>query len=370
MESECEEYKKELWSTLDEHGLPLISSEVLRVIVHLQWPTEVESAVSEGLRSWIGSQKIGDRFTPREDQSGSGAAQFGVTYPDPENYLTELLELGVRLSTKQEAYDRVFTPAVRKEVLAKILEWWQRERDRFMSQHRRPHLFGGNVFQRVEDTLQVLFDCVLSDDVLDVESKAELNSFLEDLKKIDQTGVYWFQVASYLGIVSEEVFWAKVRADLWGNDSQSAFSALVAWSHWITKRKALGLGQVPRDVFVAIVSEIASVRGERCRQVCRIVTQTVERGYARGEDIDEGLLHGALNSAVVRLRKGGVVGRSSLGVGEQRELVPHLRRELTRLLVTLDRQGMALGQMGEDWLRRAKADRFIDVRFLVAEGEA
>ena len=369
-ESECEEYKKKLWSVLDEHGLPLISSEVLRVIVHLQWPTEVESAVSEGLRSWIGSQKIGDRFAPREDQSGSGAARFGVTYPDPENYLTELLELGVRLSTKQEAYDRVFTPAVRKEVLAKILEWWRRERDRFMSQHRRPHLFSGNVFQRVEDALQVLFDCVLSDDVLDVESKAELNSFLEDLKKIDQTGVYWFQVATYLGIVSEEVFWAKVRADLWGNDSRSAFSALVAWSHWITKRKALGLGQVPRDVFVAIVSEIASVRGERCRQVCLIITQTVERGYAHGEDIDEGLLNGALNSAVVRLRKGGVVGSSSLGVGEQRELVPHLRRELTRLLVTLDRQGMALGQMGEDWLRRAKADRFIDVRFLVAEGEA
>ena len=370
LESECEEYKQELWNTLDEHGLPLISGEILRVIVHLQWPTDVESAVSEGLRSWIVSQKIGERFTPQEDQNGSGSVQFGVTFPDPENYLRDLLELSVQLSTKQDAFDQVFTPAVRIEVLGKILKWWQRERDRFMSQHRRPHLFGGNVFQRVEDALQVLFDCVLSDDVLDVESKAELISFLEDLKRIDQTGVYWFQVASYLGIVSEEAYWAKVRADLWGSDSQSAFSALVAWSHWITKRRALGLGQVPPEVFVAIVSEIASVRGERCRQVCRLVAHTVERGYGRGEDIDEGLLNGALISAVERLREGGVVDRPSLGVGEQKELVPHLRRELTRLMVTLDRRGMALGQKGEDWLKRAKADRFIDVSFLVAEGEA
>ena len=370
LESECDAYREALWGTVDENGLPLISSEVLRITVHLQWPAENESAVLEGLISWIYSQNIGDRFTPREEQDSSDSAQYSVSYPDRENYLSGLRDLGFQLSRNPDAFDQVFSPAVRTEILAKVLAWWQRERDRFMGAHRRPRLFGGNVFQRVDDTLQVLFDCVLANGVGDEKSEAGLKAFLEDLERVNQAEVYWFQIAAYLGIKTEEEYWAKVRAELWGSNSQSAFSAKLAWFNWILKRRALGLGPVPRDVLVAIMSDVASVRGERCRQACQLVTQLVDLGYVERGDIDEGLLKSAVNSAVTQLREDVLFEGNSLGIGEERELLPHLRRELTRLLVTMDRQSIALEQFGEAWIRRAKADRFVDVRSLVDEDGA
>ena len=368
-ESECEGFEKALWETLDENGLPEISNEVLRVIVHLQWPVEDYDTILEGLISWIGSQEIGDRFTPKDEKNGNGLTQLSITYPDPENYLTELRELYLQLSSMPKAFEPVFAPAVRTEILAKILDWWQRERNRFLVQHRRRHLFGGNVFERVEVTLQTLFDCVLGSGVGDEKARGELKSFLQDLKSIDQTGTCWLQVAAYLGMVAEEEYWARVRADLWGSDSQSAYLALLSWSSWILKRKALDLGLVPRDVCVAIMSEIGTVRGERCRQVCRLVAQLLERGHAHGEDFDEVLLNAAVDSAAVQLSDGAQIGALSSGIGEYRELLPHLRRELTRLLVSMDRHDIALSQIGKEWLRRAKSDRFIDVRCLVDEGE-
>lgn len=369
-ESECNAYREALWGTLDENGLPLVSSEVLRVTVHLQWPTENEDAALKGLISWICSENIQDRFTPREEQDNGGSGQFSVSYPDREKYLSGLRELWLQLSRKPDAFDRVFSPSVRTEVLAKVLSWWRRERDRFMGAQRRPALFGENVFQRVDDTLQVLFGCVLENGVADEKSKAGLEAFLEDLRSVKQAGVHWFQIAALMGIVTEEEYWQKVQSELWGNKSQSAFVAKLSWFSWILKREALGLGPVPRDVLVAIVTDIATVRGERCRQACELVTGLVDRGYAQRGDIDEALLRSAVNSAVVQLRGDDLFAGSSLGMGEQRELLPHVRRELTRLLVTMGRKGIALGELGEAWLRQAKADRFIDVRSLMNEGEA
>ena len=369
-ETECDAFRKGLWNDLDEDGLPKVSPEVLRIIVHLQWPVEDETKVLEGLVSWILSQAVSDRFTPRESQDGGGAIQYSVTFPDQEDYLSGLHDLSYRLTSKSDAFGRVFAQPVRADILAKILEWWERERDRFLRQSEKSLFFGGDVFQRVEVTLQVLFDCVLGSGVADEKMEVGLKAFLEDLRGINQDGVYWFQVAAYLGVVAAEEYWAKVRADLWGNDSYSAYKALVSCSQWIRKRKSLDLEPIPGDVFVIIMSEIGNVRGERCRQVCELITQLVELGYVHGEDFDKALLRMAVNSAAVQLNYEAVEGAPSLVAAEFREMFPHLRRELTRLLVAMKQQGVLLDEIGEKWLKRAKADRFVDVRFVADDREA
>ncbi len=368
-ESECGAYREVLWGRLDENGLPHIDSEILRITVHLRWPSESEEAVLQGISSWIRSQNIEDRFTPRQDEGDSGLRQFSVSFPDRENFLSEIRALYFQLSRKPDLLDRVFSPSIQTEVLAKVLAWWQRERERFMSEHQTYRIFGGNVFERVEATLQVLFECAIANGIRNEEFESELKSFLKDIKQVNQTGVFWYQISAYLGTLPEEENWRRVRTDLWGNDSRVAYSAMLAWFHWILKRKSLKLGPVPKDVLFAVMSDIGSVRGERCLQACQLVTQLVELGYIHGDDMDEVLLNSAVNSAITQLFKDAIPETASLGIGAQRELLSHLRRELTLLLVTMNRQGITLEQTGIDWLRRAKIDRFVDVRFLVEEDE-
>ena len=366
-ETECEAYRFGLWNELDDNGLPKISQEVLPPTVHLKWPGEEKTKVLEGLRSWVLSEVVSDRFTPQESQDAGEEIQYSVSYPDTDIYLAELWLLSLQLSNSSDAFEQVFCPQVRTHILSKILEWWSRERGVFLRQARRPQLFGGDVFHRVEIALQVLFSCVLEDRMECEANGSELRAFLDDLSGIGRAGVYWHQVAAFLGVVSVEEYWARVRTDLWGDDSHSANKALESGVQWMRKRDALALEAMPRDVWVTNSSEIANVRGERCRQVCRLITQLVEMGYVFGEELDRVLVNSVVNAAAGKLVLETAEGEPHYFSAQHREMFPHLRRELTRLFVAMERQGFALDEVVERWLRTAKEDRFVDVRVVVEE---
>lgn len=365
LEAECKAYRKALWSKLDANGLPQISEDLLFQNIHLQWPVENETKVMKGLESWILSGKICDRFTPRNEKVGDSESRYGVTYPDPENYLSEIRNIYFHQYKQPDLVNTIFSVSVRKEILVKILEWWQKERGRFFAITNKPRHFGGDVFLRVELTLQTMFCCVLESDVADEETRAGLENFLKDLKDMDRTGSSWFQVAAYLEVIPTEEYWSRIRSELWEGNENSAYRALVSWFLWIQKRKDLELGPVPKDIFITILSAVGNLRGERCLQACKLITQLVEYGYMHGEDFDTELLIEAVSSATTKIRSEEAADASSIESAEFAEMFPHLRREVTRLMMAIESQGIMLGYKGKDWLSRAKSDRFIDVRVVV-----
>ena len=358
-DTERQTFQQALWGIEDACGLPAIDDSYLAKVVHLRWPEERPGRRIEGLARWITSGEVKDRFDVKEATEGSG---YSVTWPDPDRYLLNLRNLARRLLDEPEIHASLFNQDTRRYILNAILEWWERERDRFRYEVRSPRIFGGNVSERVDLALQVIFECTLGNGVPDTQSSERLRLFLKDVDGLDEASCYCHQVRAYLDVESVSEYWSEVRLGLWSNEPNLAYRALVSCWQWQEARERLNLSPMPRNVLELLLGAIGKFQDNLTYDaygvVCRLL---VGRGSGR-RDFDGDLLLEAVQSAALNLRHDVHRDVRNPSTPADEELRPHLRRSLARLLVLLRQHDIPIGPTAENWLERARTDRFVDVR--------
>ena len=92
-ESECRSFQSALWEKTDPQGLPLIDDDNVAKFVHLEWPVDQSERQIEGLKSWILSRSVEDRFLPADGQTADGLPRYSLPWPDRDTFLSSLVSL-------------------------------------------------------------------------------------------------------------------------------------------------------------------------------------------------------------------------------------------------------------------------------------
>ena len=358
-------FEQALWNRIDAQGLPVIDNANIRKVVHLEWPSDqvhLHLHAIEGIAAWITSETVKDRFTLLEKEGEDGKPQYSVSWPDSENYLHHLLHLAHHLRNQPAAFSELFSEECRRHILNSILQWWQRERDRFRNNAKSSELLGGDVYDRIDLALQVIFECALGTDVPDETSADEVRAFLNDIAALRPQIPYACPIHAYLDRELQSTYWDELRLGLRSGNGSVDYKALVAIWQWQRSVERFDLMPMTPVVFQSLVTIIGNVRGTLCSKTYDVMADLITGGYLITKNFDLTYLTDALESAAHGLRYGQDANETIGKTGFDKEMCPHYRRSLARFLFLIRDRDIPIGPIATEWIDKAKSDRFVDVR--------
>ena len=361
---EVEAFAKALWKTVDECNLPVIDDKTITKYIHVLWPEETEGQGVEGIRKWIFSGGVENRFGRAQEDREEVQEKMNLVWPDPGVYLPMMLDLAQRLEDNPEKFEQIFNYQSRDHILESIFSWWAREKELFDREAQSSFMPLGDVFARVDLSLRVIFECVLSRETLNARVLERLSSFLNDIERFGRSSAYMYPILACMDRESQKEAWNGIRNGLWNSDKKISYKALVAAWRWQRGVKRLKLEPIPGSVFGIIVSSIAGLDGVVGFHGVWVLRQLIEKDCIVMEDDVGHDIIAAVDSAAEKLVYGGDHERMSVS---DEELLAHFRRHLAELIVCLTGRGVKLGPVGTRWIKQAREDCFVDVRRIANE---
>ena len=363
-EKERDAYSHSLWREVDDCNLPVINDEVINKHVHLSWPNQGDGKSVLGLAEWIISGRVEDRFGASVGDGEKDERKMSLSWPDREEYLSQLLNLAIYLDDDTETFERVFNKRSRRHVLESILEWWERERDLFGHAAIPSMMHLGDVFARVDQSLRVIFECALEKEELEEGIQKRLICFLNDIEDFGKSSPYVYPILACLNREQQMAAWSGIRNGLWSADQETGLKALIAAWQWQRGVKRLDVMPMPEDVLTIIVSALAGLEGVVGYQALWVLRQLVEENHLQVDKDALCEIVAGVESAAGKLAYGGGFVGASVSDQEKRA---HGRRGLAELIVCLERRGIKFGPTGVGWIGDAKEDCFVDIRQIARE---
>ena len=290
-------------------------------------------ALSHGFQSG----KVSDRF----DSEGK------TSWPDPDLYLPNLLDLADHSHAQPETFDLLFNKDCRAHILNAILEWWQRERNSFKQKACYPEFFSNDIRNRINLVLKVIFTCALGKEPLAETDACELSAFLDEASNFHQHVPYCYPIYAHLNRESQQVHWKKLRVALWHSDADIANEALHACWRWQSLADRLGLAPMPHNVFESLVMTIGNLHGWLSCHACNVISRLISEDYLENEDYDLTQLMDAVHSAAVKLGYEQEARETFVRAGLDEEMHVHHRKYLASLLVRMCKKGIPIGSTAE-----------------------
>lgn len=359
--AELQSYQRALWDVVDPQGLPKVEDDNVARSVHLDWPTDSPECRIKGLATWITSESVKDRFEPATDAPDDVPARNRIRWPDPDKYLPHLLDLADRLRSSPNEFATLFDEPRRQHILHAILAWWDRERTHFQY-HHTVGLFGGDVFDRADLALQVIFNCVLGTNVPNTTSLHNLHAFLRDIQEFRAPSPYSYPILAYLEPQRQAHYWNRLRQGLWSGEPDIARKALVACRQLQRRHDELKLMRMPSLVFEALVTAIANLQAPLSYDVYYVVSQLIADGHFEPEYFDLTEVADAVCSAASKLEYDDHETTDNTHTGFDDEMRSHFRRQVAELLSVLRQRDVRIGSVASEWIKKATTDRFVDVR--------
>ena len=363
-EEEKDAFTKALWKKLDNCNLPTINDKTVHKYVHVNWPEETEGQGVQGLTKWIISGGVEDRFGGAGTNGGEVQNKTSATFPDPGVYLPRIWNLAQQLGDDPETFENVFNEKSRKHILESILDWWAREKDLFGLRAKSPMMFPGDVFDRVNLCLRVIFECTLGKEGLDEKVRERMTDLLDDIEDFGKSSPYKYPILAHIDRDDQIAAWNGIRSSLWSSDQKTAYKALIAAWQWQRGAKKLKLMPMPANVLTIIVSSIASLDGTVGHHGYWVLRDLIEKDHVQMENDVLQEIVAAVESAANKLAYGGDHVGMSVSEAEKRV---HFRRRLAKLIICLVNHGGKVGPVGMAWIEDAKKDRFVDIRRIARE---
>ena len=313
-EEEREHYRKGIWDIVDDCGLPRIDDERITKHVNLLWPAHTKDRSIDGLRTWIISANVEDRFITSDAEDGQSGGQVRLSWPDQGKYLPQLLDLAKRLDDDPEMYGRIFDEKTRAHIGLSIFAWWARERDLFNRETKLSLFTTGDIFSRLDMALRAIFECTLSADGLEEGFAEKVGAFLDDVQQFHNPSPYRYPIMASLYRDTQDEAWNGIRGELWNADPNVSHKALMTVWQWQRGVKRLKLIRMPENVFGVLVSAIANLDSAIGYHGYSVLCDLIEKGFIKPQEYDLSEVSGAVESVVGKMRYG-----SKIGVGGNRK---------------------------------------------------
>ncbi len=361
---EIDAFANIVWKEVDNCGLPLVDDKTISKHVHMSWPEITEGQSVEGLRAWVMSGSVEDRFGDAKANGEEDPNKRSMTVADPGVFLPRLLDLAQRLDNNPEAFEDVFNEGSRNHIIGTILEWWARERDLFGREAKFSVFSLGDVFTRVDLCLRVIFECALGREGPNEKIREGMSGLLNDIEDFRKSSPYKYPIMACIDREGQMAAWDGIRRGLWSSNHDIAYKALIATWQWQRGAKRTNLAPMPANVFTIIVSSIARLDGVVGYHGLWVLRQLIDKECIRVEKEIVEQIVAAVESAANML----VYGSENLGMSvSDEERRSHVRRLLAELIVCLTKRGVAVEPIGRKWIMEAKEDSFVDIRRIARE---
>lgn len=367
-EGQLSSFQALLWETLDVRGLPVVDNDSLHLVVHFDWPVDLSERPIEGLRAWILSESVKNRFKPAKGETDNGLARYSISWPDDDTFLNNLVLLAQHLHDRRDDFGLLFDVECKGHILKSILDWWDGERDLFHRESSVYRHFGERTFYRVNVALRVIFDCLFDGHVLEEESKEKIVAFANDARTLERWLPFVYPVLAYLQPECQRKWWGELRMGLYNDDPSVAYDTLTACKQWQRAANRLGVMGMPNEVLWSLLTSIGTVMGPVSHYGYQIIRELLLSGSLNDAMVSSNQLTDATEIAAFRLAYGDEKQKRVFQEEGDNELIVHLRKGLALLLVAYREKDIPIGPIAEEWLERAKADRFVDVRQAVSGG--
>ena len=368
-ESERRSFQSALWERTDPQGLPVIDDDNVAKFVHLEWPVDQPERPIEGLRAWILSRSVEDRFLPADGRTADGLPRYSVPWPDRDKFLSSLISLAQHVRNYQDMTTALFSMDCRMHILKNILDWWGRERELFRREAGIYRHLGHDPFERIDLTFRVILDCVLHGNMRERTIGRNILAFVDDVSTLGQLTPFAYPVRAYLQNELQTKCWGELRFAFWNSDPSVACNALIACRQWQYSVNRLALMPMPNDVLRSLLTMLGTHSGPVSYLTYQIVGELIASGELKATTFDPAQLTEAAEIAAFKLSYSQEPRHAVHQVELDREMRTHFRKRLAKLLVIYRKNDISIGPVAANWLEMAKRDCFVDVRDAVNERE-
>ena len=369
-DTERRSFQTALWERTDAQGLPLIDDENVAKFVHLEWPVDHPERPIEGLKAWILSQSIEDRFILEDGETSDGLSRYSVPWPDRDTFLNSLVALAQHVHKKQDVFTVLFNKDCRKHILKNILDWWSRERELYCREAGKHRHFGHNPFERVDLAFRVIFECVFDKNTPDKSSNIDILAFVREVSTLEQSTPFAYPVRAYLQQEFQRKYWDELRLTLWNSDPTVACNALLACRHWQYSVNRLALMPMPNDVLWSLLTMLGTLAGPVSYLAYQVIGELVASGELKTTSLDTKQLTEAVETAAFRLAYDHEARDAVHQFELDSEMRTHFYIRLAKLLVLFRKNEVPIGPIASNWLEKTKSNRFVDVRDAANTGES